>query len=89
MGQFLIGALRAIVEMLGLCLLAQALLYPLCGRQREGNPIYRLFALITSAPRRIVGMLLPQGTAPWLVGGLCFSGLFMLWIGLALLRKFV
>ncbi len=86
---FAIGALRAIVEMLGLCLLAQAVLYPLCGRQRADNPIYRLFALITAGPRRLVARLLPAGTASALVGGLCFILLFTAWIGLAWLRKSV
>lgn len=86
---FVIGALRAIVEMLGLCLLAQAVLHPLCGQQRGRNPIYRLFALITAAPRRFAAMLLPRGAAPWLVGAVCLAALFSLWIGLAILRKFV
>ncbi|HEX6734142.1 MAG TPA: hypothetical protein VF096_04960 [Azonexus sp.] len=85
---YLIGALRAIVEMLGLCLVAQAALYPLCGRQRADNPMYRLFALITGGPRRLVAIVLP-GAPAWLVGTLCFAGLFILWIGLAWLRKSV
>ncbi|MDR1995869.1 hypothetical protein [Azonexus sp.] len=86
---FTIGALRAIVEMLGLCLLAQAVLYLLCGRQRAANPIYRLFALITDAPRRLAARLLPAGAAPRLAGTLCFILLFAAWIGLAWLRKSV
>ena len=84
---FTLGALRAIVEMLVLCLLAQAALYPLCGRQRAANPIYRLFALITAAPRRLAARLLPLGAEPWLAGALCFILLFAAWIGLAWLRR--
>ena len=56
---FLIGALRAIVEMLGLCCLAQGFLYLLTGQKRASNPIYQLFALITQAPRRLVAFLPP------------------------------
>lgn len=86
---FLIAALRAIIEMLGLCLLAQGLLHLLSGPQRERNPIYQLFALITRPPRRLVALLLPGGSPPWAVGLLCFGVLFALWIGLAVARKFV
>ena len=60
---FLIGALRAIVEMLGLCCLAQGFLYLLTGQKRASNPIYQLFALITQAPRRLVAFLLPAADA--------------------------
>jgi hypothetical protein len=86
---FAIAALRAIVEMLALCLLAQGLLYVISGRQRQGNPIYRLFALITHFPRRLIAMLLPLATPPWVVGLSCFTVLFMLWISLALARSFL
>jgi hypothetical protein len=54
---FLISALRAIVEMLGLCLLGQAVLYLLAGRRRTDNRIYQLFDLITTPPRRVVALL--------------------------------
>lgn len=84
---FLISALRAIVEMLGLCLIGLALMAVFAGNRRDSNPIYRLFALITRAPRRLAGSLLPgRRERPVLAGVLCFVLLFMLWIGLALWR---
>jgi hypothetical protein len=86
---FLIAALRAIVEMLGLSLLALGFLHVISGSRREGNPIYQLFALITRLPRRLIARLLPTGSPPWLVGMLCFMVLLALWIGLALLRSFL
>lgn len=86
---FLIAALRAIVEMLGLSLLALGFLHLISGSRREGNPIYQLFALITRLPLRLVAHLLPSGSPPWQVGVLCFMLLFTLWIGLALLRSFL
>lgn len=86
---FLIAALRAIVEMLGLSLLALGFLHVISGSRREGNPIYQLFALITRLPLRLVARLLPTGSPPWLVGVLCFMLLFTLWVGLALLRSFL
>lgn len=86
---FLIGALRAIVEMLGLCCLAQGFLYLLTGQNRATNPIYQLFALITQTPRRLVAVLLPAGSSPVSIGLACFAILLLLWIGLAAVRKFV
>lgn len=57
---FAIGALRAIVEMLGLCLLGMGAMALLAGAGRQGNPVYRLFELITRAPRQLVARLLPE-----------------------------
>lgn len=86
---FLIGALRAVVEMLGLCLLGQGLLALLAGRGRRGNPIYRLFDLITGGPRRLTAALLPaRWGEPW-IGLCCFLLVFAAWVGLAILRKFI
>lgn len=86
---FAIGALRAIVEMLGLCLIAQGVLHVVAGRGRQGNFIYRFFALVTHAPRTFIARLLPQGSSAALIGFITFAGLFAVWIGLAVLRKFL
>ncbi|WP_306602618.1 hypothetical protein [Azonexus sp.] len=83
---FLISALRAVIEMLGLALLGLALMYVLAGSQRDKNPIYQLFALITRAPRRLVACLLRNKVGPGLSGLLCFVLLLALWVGLALWR---
>lgn len=84
---FLISALRAIVEMLGLCLIGQGVLYLLTGSRRQQNAIYRFFDLLTRPPRQFVALLLPRSVSGILVGLLSFALLFMLWIGLAWLRK--
>lgn len=89
MSFFLISALRAIVEMLGLCLLGQGMMYLIAGRQRSGNRVYQLFALITKAPRRIVATVLPRSASGLLVGALTFAIVLILWLGLAFVRKFV
>jgi hypothetical protein len=86
---FLIGALRAIVEMLGLCLLGQGVLYVIVGRKRATNPIYQLFALITTPPRRIVAGLLPGSASGIVVGVLTAVIVLILWLGLAFVRKFL
>jgi hypothetical protein len=86
---FLISALRAIAEMLGLCLIGQGMLYLIAGRQRAGNRIYQLFSLITAAPRRMVATVLPRSASGLLVGTLTFAIVLILWLGLAFVRKFV
>ena len=89
MSLFLIGALRAIVEMLGLCLLGQGILYLMAGRQRTGNRIYQLFALITKAPRRVAAAILPGSASAVVIGIFTFVVVLILWLGLAFVRKFV
>lgn len=89
MSLFLISALRAIIEMLGLCLLGQGMLYLIAGRKRASNRVYQLFSLITRAPRRIVAAALPRSASGLLIGGLTFAIVLILWLGLAFVRKFV
>lgn len=86
---FSIAALRAVVEMLGLSLIGLGVMALLAGSRRQKNPIYRLFDLITRAPRRWVGQLIPGPERPVLTGVLCFCLLFCFWIGLALWRVFL
>jgi hypothetical protein len=86
---FLISALRAIVEMLGLCLLGQGILYVLAGRQRASNRVYQLFSLITEAPRQITASVLPRTTSQVAIGILTFVIVLIIWLVLAFVRKFV
>lgn len=84
---FALSALRAIVEMLGLCLIGQAVVGVMAGPRRDANVVYRLFALVTQAPRSLVGYLLPAHCSERAVGIVCFIILFVFWVGLAILRK--
>ncbi len=86
---FAIGALRALVEMLGLCLIGQGMLHVLAGSGRRANPIYALFELLTRLPRGLVAACLPRGSSPALVGASTFIALFALWIALAWCKKFI
>jgi hypothetical protein len=86
---FLISAARAIIEMLGLCLLGQGMLYILAGHRRANNRIYQLFDLLTKAPRRLVAALLPHDSSQVVIGVISFVLLLLLWLGLAFIRKFV
>ncbi|MFN4325123.1 MAG: hypothetical protein ACK4FP_04440 [Azonexus sp.] len=85
---FLISALRAVIEMLGLSLIGQGALFVLAGRRRESNRIYQLFDLITRPPRRVVALAM-VGASGRTIGLVCFILLFLLWLGLAYLRKFI
>ena len=85
---FLVSALRAVIEMLGMCLMGQGMLYVLAGRGRTNNPIYQLFDLITRPPRKIVERILPAASSRT-IGISCFAILLLLWLGLAFVRKFI
>ncbi len=89
MSAFLISAARATVEMLGLCLVGQGMLYLIAGRNRGSNRIYQLFDLITRPPRQLIARLLPGSPGGLAVGMLTFVVLLLLWIGLAFMRKFI
>lgn len=86
---FLISALRAMLEMLALCLMGQAILYVIAGSGRSNNLIYRLFDLITRPPRQIVALLLPRSFSAMAVAALTWLIVLLLWLGLAFVRKFV
>ena len=84
---FVISVVRAVIEMLGLCLLGQGILFVVAGRSRGGNRIYQLFELLTKAPRKLLANVLPARTSPVTVGILSFLILLLAWIGLAFVRK--
>lgn len=86
---FLVASLRAIIELLGLCLLGQGVLYVLAGMRREQNIIYRFFMVLTTPPCRLVRALAPPVIPDRLIPALSFGTLLFLWIGLAWLRKFL
>lgn len=84
---FTISALRALIELLGLALLAQGTLYILAGSQRHKNIIYQFFALLTRRPRQLAARLLPRNTKAVMPPLLLMLILFILWVSLAWLRK--
>ena len=84
---FFLSALRAVVELIGLCLIGQAVLYAVAGERRRQNAIYRLFDLVTQPPRALVRRVLPARASHGTVAVLTFVSLFMTWILLAWLRK--
>lgn len=84
---YVISALRAIVEMLGLCFIAQGVLYLVAGQRRDDNLIYRLFDLLTRPPRKLAAAILPAHTGAAIIAGMTFCFLLAAWLGLAVLRR--
>lgn len=84
-----IGALRAMLELLGLCMLGQASLYVLAGSRRNENIIYLFFSLLTGGPRKLMGRLLLNKTPTLMSDFFCFLTAFILWVFLAWMRNFL
>jgi hypothetical protein len=86
---FLIRIVRALVEVAGLVLLGQGVLYLIAGPRREGNAMYRAFAIVSGPPVRLVRMLVPRAIGDRFVPIITGFALLLLWIGLAWLRLVV
>ncbi len=83
----LISILRAIVEVALLTLVGQAVLALFAGAKRQGNPIYRLFAVITNPALRLVRAATPKVVLDRHIPYVTFFLLFWLWIALAYWRQ--
>ncbi len=84
---FLIGVLRALVEVALLSLLGQGLLGLLAGSRRHTNTVYRLFVLITSPIVKVVRRIAPPQIIDRHLPVVAFFVLFWAWIGLAWLKR--
>lgn len=84
---FLVSALRALVEVAGLALLGQGVLYFLAGSARERNPVYQLFAIVTRPVIALVRRLTPRLVVDRHIPAVTLFLLFWLWIGLAIVRR--
>lgn len=81
-----LGSLRALIEALGLCLLAQGALFLLAGQKRNENPMYRFFDFFNRRPCKAIQKLFfsPQ-PAMWHSYVLLVL-YFLLWVGLGWLK---
>ena len=86
---FLIGILRALVEVAGLFLLGQGVLWLLAGPARERNVMYRLFTVLTAPVLWCVRRLTPRVILDRHLPVVSFFLLFWLWIVLAYARLIV
>jgi len=83
---FLVSIVRTLVEVAGLFLLGQGVLYVLAGSSRERNGIYLLFRLLTRPVLSLVRRLTPRVVVDRHIPFVAFFLLFWLWIGLAYVR---
>lgn len=84
---FLVGAVRAMVEVALLSLLGQGVVGVLSGALRAKNPIYRGFSIITRPPIRFVRLLTPALVIDRHIPYVTFFVLFWLWILLAHVKR--
>ncbi len=86
---FVISALRSLVEVAGLFMLGQGILYLIAGATRENNAIYQLFQVLTRPVIRVVRAITPGVVIDRHIPFVTFFLLFWLWIALAYVRQSV
>lgn len=86
-GQQLISALRALVEIAGMFLLAQGALFVLAGGRHESNAVFRLCRVITRPLIGATRRLMPGAISDRRLPLVAFFLLFGLWIFLAYVRQ--
>jgi hypothetical protein len=84
---FIVGVLRALVEVALLSLLGQGLVGLLAGASRQTNPVYRVFLIITNPPVKFTRWLTPKLIIDKHVPFITFFVLFWLWILLAYVKR--
>jgi len=82
----LVSVLRALVEVAGLFLLGQGVLYLLAGRARERNAVYRMFQFLTRPVIRATRAITPRVVVDRHIPVLAFFLLFWLWIVLQIVK---
>jgi uncharacterized protein YggT (Ycf19 family) len=86
---FILGVLRALVEVAMLALLGQGVVALLSGARRQTNPIYQLFAVVTKPVIRAVRFVTPKPIIDKHVPFVAFFLLFWLWIFLAWAKQYL
>jgi hypothetical protein len=80
---------RGLVEIAGVFMLGQALLYVLAGRRRDQNFVYQLFALLTRPVFRFTRLITPRFVRDNHIPLASFLLILWLWIGLAIAKRHV
>lgn len=86
---FVVSALKALVEVAALSLLAQGVVGLLAGKSRQDNFVYRLLLIITSPVTRLVRFITPRVVADSHIGLVTFLLLFWVWVGLIYAKSYV
>ena len=84
---FMVSVLRALVEVAGLLLLGQGVLFLLAGPRREDNAVYRMLAIATRPVLRLVRRVTPRAIVDRHLPLVAFFLLLWLWIALAAVKR--
>lgn len=84
---FILGVLRAVVEVALLALVAQGAVGLLSGSRRSTNPIYQLFQVVTGPAIRLVRKITPKAVIDRHIPYATFFLLFWIWIFLAYAKR--
>lgn len=84
---FLVGVLRALIEVAGFALLGRGLLALLAGERRHANPFYRILDIISAPAIHAARFMTPRAIADSRVPVVAFVLVFCLWIALAWLKR--
>ncbi len=85
----IVTILRALVEVAGFALLGQGLLAVLAGKKRDDNFVYRLLQIVTSPIVKLVRFITPRFVLDAHMPLLTFFLLLWIWLGLALLKRYL
>lgn len=83
----LIALLRVMAEIALLSLAGRGILALLAGERRHGNPVYRLFVLVTGPALRFARIVSPPQVIDRHLPAVAFFLMFWLWLGLAWLKR--
>lgn len=86
---FIVSALKALVEIAALALLAQGVVGFLSGKAKDNNFVYRLFQVVTGPIYKVVRKITPKFVADQHIGLASFFVLFWIWIALIYAKGYV
>jgi hypothetical protein len=86
---FILGIVRAVVEVALLSLLGQGLVGLLAGARRHSNPIYQLFRIVTGPVIKAARWIAPAAILDRHLPLVAFFILFWFWIFLAWAKRFL
>ena len=84
---YIVSILRALVEVAGMFLLAQGLLFLLSGATREKNIVYQLFKIITRPVIQMTRFVTPRVIVDKHIPFVAFFILFWLWLLVAYVKQ--
>ena len=78
--------LKALIEIAGVAMLGQGLLYVLAGSKRDQNVVYGLFRTLTSPVMKVTRMITPRVVLDQHIGLVAFFFLVVLWLAVTALK---